>query len=66
MTVQTTVHPSKAFRRYYPYRELHPRELPILSESSWTFPCPSPLHIHGDRIHEGLAKSPTRHHPASS
>ncbi|RDW42840.1 hypothetical protein B0I75DRAFT_146425 [Yarrowia lipolytica] len=27
--------------------------------------CPSLLHIHGDRIHEGLAKSPTRHHPAS-
>ncbi|KAB8281974.1 hypothetical protein LXG23DRAFT_48633 [Yarrowia lipolytica] len=29
-------------------------------------PCPSLLHIHGDRIHEGLAKSPTRRHPASS
>ncbi|RDW29688.1 hypothetical protein B0I72DRAFT_163255 [Yarrowia lipolytica] len=28
--------------------------------------CPSLLHIHGDRIHEGLAKPPTRHHPASS
>ncbi|KAJ8055732.1 hypothetical protein LXG23DRAFT_47722 [Yarrowia lipolytica] len=28
--------------------------------------CPSQLHIHGDRIHERLAKPPTRHHPASS
>ncbi|KAJ8053501.1 hypothetical protein LXG23DRAFT_49730 [Yarrowia lipolytica] len=28
--------------------------------------CPSLLHIHGDRIHERLAKPPTRHHPASS
>jgi hypothetical protein len=27
---------------------------------------PSLLHIHGDRIHEGLAKPPTRHHSASS
>ncbi|AOW01302.1 uncharacterized protein YALI1_B08247g [Yarrowia lipolytica] len=36
MTVQTAVHPSKAFRSYYPCRELHPWALPILSESSWT------------------------------
>ncbi|KAB8280417.1 hypothetical protein LXG23DRAFT_49729 [Yarrowia lipolytica] len=28
--------------------------------------CPSLLHIHGDRIHERLAKPPARHHPASS
>jgi hypothetical protein len=28
--------------------------------------CPSQLHIHGDRIHERLAKPPARHHPASS
>ncbi|KAB8285106.1 hypothetical protein B0I75DRAFT_145611 [Yarrowia lipolytica] len=28
--------------------------------------CPSQLQIHGDRIHEWLAKPPTRHHPASS
>ncbi|RDW47035.1 hypothetical protein B0I75DRAFT_162740 [Yarrowia lipolytica] len=42
---------------------LHPRELPF-GEFMDNISCPSQLHSHGDRIHEGLAKPPTRLHPA--